>query len=138
MQFLIQASQVGGVVVDLRNPLAQVSQPVLLAGHYLQLAIVHFPNPTSKKYPSAGFVHFATSTSVQEAQLAAHLVGTLALRKYPTEADPQVFSVAEVAVHEAQPSPQATGAPENRVYPAAADLQVVLSEQSAHPVIVQV
>lgn len=83
-------------------------------------------------------MHFATSTSEQAAQLAAHLVGTPALRKYPTKAAPQVFSVAEVAVHEAQPSPHATGAPENRAYPAAAALQVVLSEQSAHPVIAQV
>ena len=49
----------------------------------------------------------------------------------------QVLSVAEVAVQAAQPSPQATGDPENKAYPAAAVLQVLLSEQSEHPVIAQ-
>ena len=47
----------------------------------------------------------------------------------------QVFSVAEVAVQAAQPSPQATGVPVNKTYPVLAVLQVVLSEQSEHPVI---
>ena len=47
----------------------------------------------------------------------------------------QVLSVADVAVQVAQPSPQATGYPENKAYPAVAALQVVLSEQSEHPVI---
>ena len=49
----------------------------------------------------------------------------------------QVLSVAEVAVQAAQPSPQATANPENKAYPAVAVLQVLLSEQSEHPVIVQ-
>ena len=49
----------------------------------------------------------------------------------------QVLSVDEMAVQTAQPSPQATGYPENKAYPAAAALQVLLSEQSEHPVIVQ-
>ena len=68
-----------------------------------------------------------TVSSPQTAQLAIHLVGTLALRKYVTASFVQVLSVAEVAVQAAQPSPQATGEPENKVYPAAAVLQVVLS-----------
>ena len=47
----------------------------------------------------------------------------------------QFFSVAEVAVQAAHPSPQVTGVPLNNAYPILAVLQVVLSEQSEHPVI---
>lgn len=83
IQFLIvQASQVGTAAVDFKNPAAQVSHKFLLFGQIIQFAIVHFPNPTSKKYPSAAFLQFATSLLPvpQSTQLAAHLFSMLALR----------------------------------------------------------
>ena len=49
--------------IDFKNPNAQVSHKFLLFGHLAQLVIEHFPNPTSKKYPSATFVHVATVSS---------------------------------------------------------------------------
>lgn len=72
-QLAIQAAQF--LVASKKKPAAQVLQTVLLSGHYLQLAVVHLPNPTSKKNPAFAYVHFPTVSSEQIEHPAKQAVG---------------------------------------------------------------
>lgn len=72
-QLAIQATQF--LVASKKYPATQVLQTVLLSGHYLQLAVVHLPNPTSKKNPAFAIVHFPTVSSEQTAHPAKQAVG---------------------------------------------------------------
>ena len=67
-QLIEQASQVFAVVPVIKNPESHSVHLDLSAAHFKQLAVVHLPNPRSKKNPAFGVLQPLILESLHTAQ----------------------------------------------------------------------